>query len=64
VRAACPDADGFRDCVTIPGCFPYGSACGDCNDTDPSINPRGSERKPPRNRHDGKDNDCNGVVDG
>jgi collagen triple helix repeat protein len=64
--APCPDADadGFRDCVTIAGCFPYGGACGDCNDADPTINPRGSERTPKRNRHDGKDNDCNGVVDG
>jgi len=62
----CPDADadGFRDCVTIPGCFPYGGACGDCDDHDPTINPRGSETSPRKNRHDGKDNDCNGVVDG
>ncbi len=62
----CPDADadGFRDCVSIPGCFPYGGACGDCNDADPSINPRGSETTPKRNRSEGKDNDCNGVIDG
>ncbi len=62
----CPDADadGFRDCVTIPGCFPYGGACGDCNDADPTINPRGSETTPKANRHDGKDNDCSGVIDG
>ena len=62
----CPDADGdgYRDCVAIPGCFPYGGACGDCNDADPAINPRGSETTPKKNRHDGKDNDCNGVVDG
>jgi len=62
----CPDADadGFRDCTTIPGCFPYGGACGDCNDADPTINPRGSETTPKANRHDGKDNDCNGVIDG
>jgi len=62
----CPDADadGFRDCVTIQGCFPYGGACGDCNDADPAINPRGSETTPKANRHDGKDNDCNGVIDG
>jgi hypothetical protein len=62
----CPDADadGFRDCVTIPGCFPYGGACGDCNDADPTINPRGSETTPKANRHDGKDNNCNGVIDG
>ncbi len=62
----CPDADadGFRDCVTLPGCFPYGGACGDCNDADPTINPRGSETTPKTNRHDGKDNDCNGVIDG
>jgi len=62
----CPDsdADGFRDCVTIPGCFPYGGACGDCNDADPTINPRGSETTTKSNRHDGKDNDCNGVIDG
>jgi len=60
----CPDADadGFRDC-TVPSCFPYGGACGDCNDHDPTINPRGSETTPKANRHDGKDNDCNGVVD-
>jgi len=62
----CPDsdADGFRDCTTIPGCFSYGGACGDCNDSDPTINPRGSETKPKANKKDGKDNDCNGVVDG
>jgi hypothetical protein len=62
----CPDADadGFRDCVTIPGCFPYGGACGDCDDADRAVNPAGSERKPKPNRKDGKDNDCNGVVDG
>ncbi len=62
----CPDADadGFRDCVTILSCFPYGGACGDCNDADPTINPRGSETTPKTNRHDGKDNDCNGVIDG
>ena len=62
----CPDADadGFRDCASIPGCYPYGGACGDCNDADPAINPRGSETTPKANRHDGKDNDCNGVVDG
>lgn len=62
----CPDADadGFRDCVTLAGCFPYGAACGDCNDADRLINPVGSERTPKRNRTDGKDNDCNGVVDG
>jgi hypothetical protein len=60
----CPDADIFRDCVTIPGCFPYGGACGDCDDSDPTINPRGSELTPKTNRRDGKDNDCNGVVDG
>ncbi len=62
----CPDADadGFRDCLTAPGCFPYGGACGDCNDADPTINPRGSETTPKANRHDGKDNDCNGVIDG
>ncbi len=62
----CPDADadGFRDCVTSQVCFPYGGACGDCNDADPTINPRGSETTPKANRHDGKDNDCNGVIDG
>ena len=36
----------------------------DCNDADATINPRGSERTPKSNRTDGKDNDCNGVVDG
>ena len=63
---ACHDADanGFRDYVSVPGCFPYGGAGGDCDDTDPTINPRGSELKPKANRHDGKDNDCNGTVDG
>jgi hypothetical protein len=50
--------------VTIPGCFPYGGACGDCDDADRAVNPAGSERKPKPNRKDGKDNDCNGVVDG
>ncbi len=62
----CPDADadGFRDCVTISGSFPYGGACGDCNDADSTINARGSETTPKANRHDGKDNDCNGVIDG
>jgi hypothetical protein len=66
ILTPCPDADadGFRDCVTGSGCFPYGGACGDCNDADPLINPRGSETKPKANRRDGKDNDCNGLVDG
>jgi hypothetical protein len=50
--------------VTISGCFPYGGACGDCNDADATINPRGSERTPKSNRRDGKDNDCNGIIDG
>lgn len=61
----CPDADAdaFRDCVTTQGCSPYGGACGDCDDSNPTINPRGSEAKPPANRGDGKDNDCNGTVD-
>jgi len=63
---ACPDADadGFRDCTSILGCNPYGGACGDCNDHDPTINPRGNETTPKLNRHDGKDNDCNGIIDG
>jgi len=63
---ACPDADadGFRDCVTIPGCNPYGGACGDCSDADSTINPRGNEIKPKLNKKDSKDNDCNGVIDG
>ncbi len=63
---ACPDADAdaFRDCVTIPGCSPYGGACGDCDDSDALTNPRGSETRPNSHRNDGKDNDCNGTVDG
>jgi hypothetical protein len=65
VPVPCPDADadGFRDCTTIPGCFPYGGACGDCDDSNALINPRKSETKPKANRRDGKDNDCNGVID-
>ena len=34
---------------------------GDCNDLDPQINP-GSNEKGARAK-DGKDNDCNGLID-
>ena len=62
---ACPDADGdaWADCVTDPTCNPYGHPCGDCDDSDPNVNPNGSESDPSGNKTDGKDNDCNGVVD-
>ena len=37
-------------------------AGGDCDDNDPQVNP-GKNEKGPR-RKDGKDNDCNGIIDG
>ena len=45
-------------------CQPCRQPSGDCDDSDATINPRGNETTPKKNRHDGKDNDCNGVVDG
>ena len=58
------DGDGWADCNAIPACYTYGHACGDCNDHDPEVNPNQKQRTPRRHRHDHKDNDCNGVVDG
>ena len=51
--AECPDADGdaWADCTTEPTCHPYGHPCGDCDDTDPKVNPGG----PPGQRCDGGD---------
>ena len=56
------DQDGYTDGTTIVGCSaPVGyvstAKSGDCNDNDKNINPAKTEIC------DGKDNDCNGVVD-
>lgn len=60
----CPegDGDGFADCDAILGCDPLGHLCGDCDDQNAEINPRGDEKG--KNSHDGIDNDCNGIIDG
>jgi len=62
---ACPDADGdaWADCVSNPTCNPYGHPCGDCDDSDATVNPGANEANPNRNKRDDKDNDCNGFVD-
>jgi len=61
---ACPDADGdgWANC-NVQGCHPYGHPCGDCNDADANVSPGGSETVPDKNKKDGKDNDCNGLID-
>lgn len=61
----CPDADGdaWADCVHTKGCTPYGHPCGDCDDSDPQVNPNQSEKTPASHKKDHKDNDCNGTVD-
>ena len=55
------DGDGFGDLGnTMSGCSPpadYVASAEDCDDTDPGINPDAEETC------DGKDNNCNGVVD-
>lgn len=51
------DGDGFANC-TVPGCDPTGLQCGDCSDTDPASHPGVPDPC------DGRDNDCDGVVDG
>ncbi|MBN2250607.1 MAG: hypothetical protein JW724_00850 [Candidatus Altiarchaeota archaeon] len=54
------DGDGYgglemiRDCSLPEG---YSTILGDCDDTDPSINPEGTEVC------DNKDNDCDGMMD-
>lgn len=49
----CTDADGDGWCVEE----------GDCDDTDPTINPDATDSKRRRDK-DGIDNDCNGIIDG
>ena len=55
------------DCTDVDGDYYAieGDACGqaDCDDADPNINPGVSERGPAGNCDDGKDNDCDGLVD-
>jgi len=55
------DGDGFGDPDTlVPGCSqPAGTTTNsaDCDDTDPTVNPDGSEAC------DGADNDCDGEID-
>ena len=55
------DGDGFgTDASTTEACdFPggYAADAGDCDDTDPYVNPAGSERC------NGKDDDCDGEAD-
>ncbi len=60
---ACPDADadGWAKCDAT--CDPYGHACGDCDDSDPFTNPGPVGKIRERFIRDGKDNDCNGVID-
>ncbi|WP_299793209.1 trypsin-like peptidase domain-containing protein [uncultured Shewanella sp.] len=49
----CTDADGDGWCVEE----------GDCDDNDPQVNPGRSDRGR-KWGNDGKDNDCNGIIDG
>ena len=57
------DGDGYgiaADTQSGSDCFPisgYATTSGDCDDTDPLINPGAQERC------NGKDDDCNGVID-
>jgi hypothetical protein len=50
VVCADADSDGWTDCD------------GDCDDSDPDVNPGMNEKG--QRKNDGKDNDCNGVIDG
>ncbi|MBI4160962.1 MAG: putative metal-binding motif-containing protein, partial [Acidobacteria bacterium] len=62
----CPDADadGFADCLTDTSCDPGALTCGDCDDTDPAVNP-GAAEGPSGDPtcSDLLDNDCDGAVD-
>ncbi len=55
------DGDGYgQDGVFVDACVPpagYAGADGDCDDTDPTVNPGAGEAV------DGLDNDCDGLVD-
>ena len=57
----CPDADGDgywdEDCLDALPCG------GDCDDADPAINPDAVESFALGNCADGKDNDCDGLID-
>jgi hypothetical protein len=63
---ACPDADGdaWADCITEPTCHAYGHPCGDCDDTDDEVNPGVIGERLEMVTRDGKDNDCDGTIDG
>jgi len=64
----CPDldenGDNVLDCCMLEMNAPFGKSEGDCNDTDPDVNPNGTEGDPESGgQEDGIDNDCNGTVD-
>ncbi len=59
LAAPCPDADGDDWGVTVSGCDQSGLlGVGDCNDSDPNVNPGAAEVC-----GDDVDNDCDGDTD-
>jgi hypothetical protein len=56
-----PAGDGYVECKPWVG--PSGTKGGDCDDTDPNVNPGVIEDTASANCADGIDNDCNGKTD-